>query len=49
MQDIDCRIVPLSGQLPRENEVAVQNTSCSVANRLVEIVTFYEYGEESGN
>ena len=49
VQDIDGRIVALARQLPRKDEVAVENGADGVADGLVEIVAFHQHGEEAGD
>ena len=49
MQHVDGRIVPRRAQLARKNNVAVQDCSHGVADRLVEIVAFHQHREKPGD
>src|SRR5581483_12284076 len=47
LEYVDCGILPGSREPPRQDDVSVQNGSDSIADRLVEVVAFYQYGKET--
>src|SRR5690348_2134795 len=49
MTDVDGGVMPRGAQFPRQNQMSIQNAADRIANRLVEIVTFHQHGEEAGD
>ncbi|MCH9612004.1 MAG: hypothetical protein S4CHLAM102_04860 [Chlamydiia bacterium] len=48
-EDIDCRVVVLSGKFTREDNVSVENRAGFIGNRLIHIISCHQDGIEGGN
>src|SRR5258706_9442466 len=49
IEDVDGGIVTRGAELPRQDDMTIQDASDAIANRLIKIVAFHKHCEEPGN